>query len=123
MRYYKQYPGCSGGRSRHWFAEEVTSRIEGNSDKGIKGSRRIIAEFINAASEKEIIFTLNTSHAINTVAFGFKFQPGDVVLLTDIEHNSNLVPWLKLQKTGLIKVDYIMSNHDGIFDLRLSSRN
>ena len=108
---------CSGGRSRHWFAEEVTSRIEGNSDKGIKGSRRIIAEFINAGSEKEIIFTLNTSHAINTVALGFKFHPGDVVLLTDKEHNSNLVPWLKLQKSGLIKVDYIMSNQDGVFDL------
>ena len=50
----REYPSCSGGRSRHWFAEEVTSRIEGNSDKGIKGSRQIIAEFINAGSEKEI---------------------------------------------------------------------
>ena len=48
---------------------------------------------------------------------GFKFQPGDVVLLTDIEHNSNLVPWLKLQKTGKIKVDYITSKPDGVFDL------
>ena len=112
--YYTEYPSCNGGRSRHWFADEVTSRIEGNSDKGIKGSRRIIAEFINAGSEKEIIFTLNTSHAINTVALGFKFQPGDVVLLTDKEHNSNLVPWLKLQKSGLIKVEYIMSNHDDL---------
>lgn len=116
--YYTGYPSCSGGRSRHWFAEEVTSRIEGNPDKGIKGSRRIIAEFINARSEKEIIFTLNTSHAINTVALGFKFQPGDVVLLTDKEHNSNLVPWLKLQKTGLIKVDYTVPNHDDDFDLK-----
>ena len=115
--YYLEYPGCSGGRSRHWFAEEVTDRIEGNPDKGIKGSRRIIAEYINAVSEKEIIFTLNTSHAINTVALGFKFQPGDVVLLTDIEHNSNLVPWLKLHKTGQIKVDYIASNQEGVFDL------
>jgi cysteine desulfurase/selenocysteine lyase len=115
--YYTQYPSCNGGRSRHWFADEVTSRIEGNFDKGIKGSRRIIAEFINADSEKEIIFTLNTSHAINTVALGYKFQPGDIVLLTDKEHNSNLVPWLKLQKSGLIKVEYIISDHD-VFDLQ-----
>ena len=50
------------------------------------------------------------------VALGFKFQPGDIVLLTDMEHNSNLVPWLKLQKTGLINVEYILSNHDGVFD-------
>ena len=117
--YYMKYPGCSGGRSRHWFAEEVTSRVEGNSDKGIKGSRRIIAEFINALSEKEIIFTLNTSHAINTVALGFKFWPGDVVLLSGIEHNSNLVPWLKLQAAGLIKVDYIMLNNNEVFDLQV----
>jgi len=115
--YYIEYPACSGGRSRHWFSEEVTSRIEGNSDKGIKGSRRIVADWINARSEKEIIFTLNTSHAINTVALGFKFQRGDVVLLTDKEHNSNLVPWLKLHKSGRIKVNYTRSNPEG-FDLQ-----
>jgi cysteine desulfurase/selenocysteine lyase len=114
--YYTEYPGCSGGRSRHWFADEVNDRIEGNPDKGIKGSRRIIAEFINAASENEIIFTLNTTHALNMVALGFKFLPGDTVLLTDMEHNSNLVPWLRLQKAGRIKVDYIVLKQGGIFD-------
>jgi cysteine desulfurase/selenocysteine lyase len=116
--YYTGYPSCGGRRSHHWFAEEVTDRIEGNSDKGIKGSRRIIAEFINAGSEKEIIFTLNTTHAINTVALGFKFQPGDIVLLTDREHNSNLIPWLKLQKKGLITLDYTAANHNHHFDLK-----
>ena len=114
--YYTQYPGCSGGRSRHWFADEVNDRIEGNPDKGTKGSRRIIAEFINAASENEIIFTLNTTHALNLVALGFKFQPGDIVLINDMEHNSNLVPWLRLQKAGSIKVDYIVLKQDGTFD-------
>lgn len=114
--YYMQYPGCSGGRSRHWFADEVNDRIEGNAEKRIKGSRRIIAEFINAASANEIIFTLNTTHAINMVALGFKFRAGDAVLLTDIEHNSNLAPWLRLQKAGRIKVDYVVSNHEGLFD-------
>ena len=115
--YYTEYPSCNGERSRHWFAEEVTIRTEGDSNKGIKGSRQIIADFINAGSDKEIIFTLNASHSLNMVAIGFKFQLGDVVLLTDKEHNSNLVPWLRLQKSGLIKVDYIMSNQDGLFDL------
>jgi len=104
-------------------AEAVTGlltrsgRIDGDPDKGIKGSRRIIAEFINARSEAEIIFTLNATHAINTVALGFKFHPGDVVLLTDQEHNSNLLPWLKLQKTGLITVDYTAPPRDDGFDL------
>jgi cysteine desulfurase/selenocysteine lyase len=115
--YYTSFPGCGGARSRHWFAQEVNDRIEGNPDKGIKGSRQIIKEFINARSEKEIIFTQNTSHAINIVALGFKFKPGDVVLLTDKEHNSNLLPWLRLQKKGLIKVDHIPSNKDETINL------
>ena len=115
--YYTKFPACSGGRSRHWFAQEATSRIEGNPDQGTKGSRRIIADFINAESETEIIYTLNASHAINMVALGFKFQPGDIVLIGDKEHNSNLVPWLKLQKKGLIKVDHIAPETDDGFDL------
>ncbi len=115
--YYRRFPGCGGARSRHWFAREVTGRIEGDPDKGIKGSRTLVKEFINARSEKEIIFTQNTSHAINIVALGFKFQPGDVVILTDKEHNSNLLPWLRLQKKGLIRVDHVDTDDEGGFDL------
>jgi cysteine desulfurase/selenocysteine lyase len=115
--YYTNFPACGEGRSHYWFAEEVTGRIEGNPEKGIKGSRQIIQEFIKAKSEKEIIFTLNTSHSINMVALGFKFHPKDVVLLTDKEHNSNLVPWLRLQKMGLIKVDHVEPEQNDIFDL------
>jgi cysteine desulfurase/selenocysteine lyase len=115
--YYTRFPGCGGARSRHWFSREVNDRIEGNPDKGIKGSRALVQEFINARSEKEIIFTQNTSHAINIVALGFKFRSGDVVLLTDKEHNSNLLPWLRLQKKGLVKVDHVDTGDDGVFDL------
>lgn len=115
--YYTDFPACGGGRSRYWFADEVTSRIEGNPERGIKGSRQIIQEFIHARSEKEIIFTLNASHAINMVALGFKFHPGDKVLLTDKEHNSNLVPWLRLQKTGFISLEHVEPGPDGTFDL------
>jgi cysteine desulfurase/selenocysteine lyase len=115
--YYSKYPACGGWRSRHWFAEEVNNRIEGNLEKGIKGSRQIIRDFINAKSEKEIIFTLNTSHALNIVALGFKFEPGDIVLLTDKEHNSNLIPWLRLEKQGLVKVDHVEPREDDAFDL------
>lgn len=115
--YYLSFPACGGGRSRHWFADEVTSRIEGNSEREIEGSRQKIARFINAGSEREIIFTLNTSYAINIVALGFKFQPGDVVLLADKEHNSNLVPWLRLQQKGVIKLDHVEIGHNDTFDL------
>jgi cysteine desulfurase / selenocysteine lyase len=110
--YYTGFPGCGGARGRHWFAREVTARIEGDPEKGVKGSRQIFKEFINAGSDNEIIFTQNTSHAINIVALGFRFHPGDVVLLTDKEHNSNLLPWLRLQKHGTVKVDYIGTDGD-----------
>jgi len=115
--YYIGFPGCAGARSRHWFAQEVNDRIEGNEEKGIKGSRTLIKEFINAGSGKEIIFTQNTSHALNLVALGFKFSPVDTVLLTDREHNSNLLPWLRLQKKGIIRVDHINTNVNETFDL------
>jgi cysteine desulfurase / selenocysteine lyase len=116
-KYYRDYPACGGRRSHHWFAGEVTEVLEGNPGKGTKGSRQLIAEFLHAASEKEILFTLNTTHAINAVALGFNFHPGDVVLLTDREHNSNLMPWLRLQNTGLIRVETIPANADDCFDL------
>ena len=115
--YYTDFPSCGGRRSHHWFAEEVTRRIEGDTYQGIKGTRPSIAEFIHAGSEKEIIFTLNTTHAINTVALGFKFKADDVVLITNREHNSNLLPWLRLQKLGLIQVEHTVAQRDDVFDL------
>ena len=115
--YYTQYPACGGGRSRHWFADEVTARIDGDRERGWKGSRRIIREFINARSEKEIVFTTNASHAINIVALGFPFRTGDTVLLTDKEHNSNLLPWLRLREKGLINVMHMKPGPDDRFDL------
>jgi cysteine desulfurase/selenocysteine lyase len=115
--YYTEYPACGEKRSRYWFAEEVTGRIEGDPSRGIEGSRQAIREFINAKSEREIIFTSNTSHAINMVALGFKFQHGDRVLLTDREHNSNLIPWLRLRRKAAIDVDCLESKEDHSFNL------
>ena len=51
------------------------------------------------------------------VALGFKFQPGDGVLLTDMEHNSNLIPWLRLKRSVPIEVNYVHSNPDHSFSL------
>ncbi len=118
-QYYREFPACGGGRSRHRFAEEVNDRIEGKADKGIKGSRRAIQLFINARSPKEIIFTQNTSHAINMVALGLRFRPHNTVLLTDKEHNSNLLPWLRLERLGQIRVQQLQPTPDGSLDLDL----
>ncbi|MDR1726460.1 MAG: aminotransferase class V-fold PLP-dependent enzyme [Acidobacteriota bacterium] len=111
--YYAKYPGCGGRRSHHWFAEEVTSRVEDET----AGSRRQIADFIHAPSEKEILFALNTTHALNAVALGFNFREGDTVLLTDREHNSNLIPWLRLQARGGVNVQCLPMGADEEFDL------
>ncbi len=115
--YYSGFPGCGAARSKHWFAREVYSRIEGNPDTGIKGSRNIIKEFINARSPKEIIFTLNASHSINIVALGYEFKKGDTVVLTDKEHNSNLLPWIRLKKKGIIDLEHIESDENENFRL------
>lgn len=116
-RYYTDYPGCSGRRSHHWFAEQVNRLMDGDAGAGVTGARRTIAEFINAASEQEIVFTLNTTHAINTVALGFDFQPGDAVLITGREHNSNLLPWLRLKNAGLTEVMHTPAGAEDSFDL------
>lgn len=115
--YYTDFPACGEGRSRHRFAEEVTDRIDGNADRGMRGSRQVIKDFLNASSHKEIIFTFNSSHGVNIVALGMQFKPGDVVLHTDKEHNSNLIPWLRLRKKGIIENQPIDSTPEGEIDL------
>ncbi|MBN1833045.1 MAG: aminotransferase class V-fold PLP-dependent enzyme [Deltaproteobacteria bacterium] len=115
--YYMDFPGCGGRRSRHWFADETYMRIEGKPEKEIKGSRSIFKEFINAGNESEIIFTQNATHGINIVALGFNFRSGDIVLLTDLEHNSNLLPWQRLRRKSLIQLKFTESDENGCFEL------
>ncbi len=115
--YYTDFPACGGRRSHHWFAQEVTGRVEGNAERGIEGTRQKLAAFVNAASEKEILFTANTTQAINMVALGLRFRPGERILVTDREHNSNLLPWLRLQKRGSIRVDVVATDGNDTIDL------
>ncbi|MDP7141089.1 MAG: cysteine desulfurase [Candidatus Woesearchaeota archaeon] len=83
-RYYNEFPAC-GGRSIHKLGKQV--------DEEVEKSRKEVKNFFNAKSEKEIIFTRNTTEAINLIAKSFKFDKNDVVLTSDKEHNSNLLPW------------------------------
>lgn len=105
--YYREYPACSE-RSNHKLGELV--------NWGIKEARKIVADFINAESE-EIIFTRNTTEGINLVAKSFDFQKDDEVLISDKEHNSNLVPWQILRDEKGIKLGIIKSKEDNTFDL------
>jgi len=83
-RYYNEFPAC-GGRSIHKLGKQV--------DEEVEKSRKEIKNFFNAKSEKEIIFTRNTTESINLVANSFRFKKGDIVLTSNKEHNSNLLPW------------------------------
>ena len=105
--YYKEYTACAG-RSAHRFA----SRVEEEVDK----SRNEVRKFINAGSAKEIIFTRNTTEGINLVANCLEFENGDNIIISDKEHNSNLIPWLKLSKKG-IKVLIVATKEDGTLDM------
>src|SRR3989338_6096246 len=84
--YYFDYTAC-GGRSHHSLANKVSEEVE--------KSREIIRKFIGAKRKEEIIFTRNTTEGINLVANSTGLKNGDKVVLSDKEHNSNLVPWLK----------------------------
>lgn len=106
--YYYEFPACTN-RSPHKLGQQATKKVE--------EVRKNMAKFINANSEKEIIFTRNTTEGINLLANSFSFKKDDVVLITDKEHNSNLVPWLRLkEKIGII-LKIIPSLEDGTFDL------
>ena len=106
--YYREYPACSG-RSMHHLAARVTQKVD--------DARTITAKFLNASKKEEVIFTRNTTEGINLVANALSFKPGDVILITDKEHNSNLIPWQKLcrQKGTLLKI--VPTQTNGTFDL------
>ena len=106
--YYINSPGC-GGRSVHRFSTTVS--------KTIAQSRKTLAGFFNAPSVNELVFTRNATHSLNQVAKGLSWNEGDVILTTDREHNSNLVPWLQLEEEQGVDHRVVPSNSDNTFDL------
>jgi len=111
--YYYNFPACAG-RSSHKLGEEVTRKV--------RETRLAVSKFINADSEREIIFTRNTTEALNLLANSLDLQKGDVVLITDKEHNSNLIPWLILKEKKGIEIRIIYSKEDNTFDLEKFSQ-
>src|SRR6185503_17737269 len=71
-------------------------RLAERATEGFEGARRTVARLLNAPSEKEIVFTRSATEAINLVAYAWGLDnlgPGDVVVITELEHHSNFVPW------------------------------
>jgi cysteine desulfurase/selenocysteine lyase len=96
------------GRSVHYLAVAATNLYE--------NTRTSVQKYINAKDKNEIVFTKGATEAINLVAstFGQKYlKEGDEVLLTELEHHSNYVPWHYLRKSKGIKIEFAEVNEDG----------
>lgn len=105
--YYSEYPGCAG-RSVHRWAEEVTRRYE--------EAREEFAKFLGAPDPAHLVHTRNTTEGINLVARGLDLHRGDKVLVSDQEHNSNLVVWQFLAKEKGIRLEVLPLPDDRPFD-------
>ena len=96
------------GRSVHYLAVAATNLYE--------NTRSSVQKYINAKDTNEIVFTKGATEAINLVAntFGQKYlNEGDEVLITELEHHSNYVPWHYLRKSKGVKIEFAEVNNDG----------
>ena len=109
MRDYYERHNANVHRGIHTLAEEATALYEGARDK--------VTAFINAPDRREVVFTKNSSEALNLLAHTLPLGPGDEVVVTEMEHHSNLVPWqLACARTGAT-LKWIGLTDDGRLDL------
>ena len=109
--YYKEI-NANVHRGAYHIAELATAEVE--------ETRQKLHRFINSSSTKEIIFTKNATEAINLVAYSWgrsELNEGDVILLSSLEHHSNIVPWQQLSSERNIEIRWIPITHDGRLDL------
>ena len=101
MEYFEKF-NSNIHRAAYHIAEEATDRYEATREK--------IRAFINAASTKEIIYTRGTTEAINLVAYSWgrrNIRSGDLIVLTILDHHSNIVPWQILAAEKDAKIEYV----------------
>jgi cysteine desulfurase/selenocysteine lyase len=101
MEYFEKY-NSNIHRAAYRIAEEATVRYEATREK--------VRDFINATSTKEIIYTRGTTEAINLVAYSWgrkNIKQGDLIVLTVIEHHSNIVPWQILAAEKGATIEYV----------------
>ena len=98
-------------RGVHTISQEATNIMEATREK--------VRQFINAKSTSEIVFTRGTTEAINLVAssFGDSLYTGDEIVLTVMEHHSNIVPWQLLQRNKRLKIHVVPINSKGELDM------
>lgn len=112
LRNYYEQDNANVHRGVHTLSARATDAYEGARDK--------VAAFVNAAHREEIVYTRNATEAINLVAYAWgmnNLKQGDEVILTVMEHHSNLVPWqIVAQKTGAV-LKFVELDENQAFDL------
>jgi len=106
------------GRSIHYLAVAATNLYE--------NTRTLVQKYINAKDKNEIVFTKGATEAINLVAntFGQKYlKEGDEVLLTELEHHSNYVPWHYLRKSKGVNIKFAEMDENGDVTLETIEKN
>lgn len=111
--HYYSYYNANIHRGIHTLAEEATAAYE--------ATRVTVQQFINAASHQEIIFTRGTTESINLVAYAWgraNVNTGDEIIISTLEHHSNIVPWQMLaqEKGAILKVVPINENGEFLFE-------
>ena len=112
MERYYETTHANVHRGVYSIAEEATALYE--------GARARVVRFIGGRSPREVVFTKNVTEAINLVAYAWgraNLREGDAVLLTEIEHHANLVPWLMLKEERGIELRFIPMADDFTLDL------
>ena len=109
--YYKSY-NANIHRGIHSLAEKATEEFE--------ETRSLVKEFINASSENEIIFTRGTTEGINLISSSlskFYFNEGDEIIISEMEHHSNIVPWQMIADENKLNLKVINVSENGEIDM------
>ncbi|BAM00077.1 MULTISPECIES: cysteine desulfurase [Caldilinea] len=109
--YYRRY-NANVHRGVHTLSEEATAAFEAAREK--------VAKFIHAPSARQIVFTRGTTEGINLVAYSWgraNLGPGDEVLITEMEHHANIVPWQIVQEQLGFTLRYVPITPQGVLDL------
>ena len=112
LKKYYSYQNANVHRGAHQLSAIATEEFE--------NARKLTSTFINSNNPKEIIFTRNATEAINLVAYAwgnFELQEDDEIIISLMEHHSNIVPWQIIAKQKKCKLTYINVNKNGELDL------
>ena len=108
MVHFMQNVGANPGRSRHDRADQASLVVEGAREK--------LARLFNVPDPKRIVFSLNATEALNTVIMG-TLNPGDHMLMTQMEHNSVIRPVRHLEREGIITASVVPCDRMGVVDV------